>query len=117
MGILLSAWDGAVICWRGTLVQKEHLHGAFIMSSGGFGFSSLMQSSYLCLHSRHQIQLLGLCSKVLVEQLIAKFPSWIQIWDAKYVVPNLPGRMEIYSKRSTESRSIILYYSSAQLSR
>lgn len=106
-------WSGE----RGTLVQKDHLGGAFIVSSGGVGFSSLLQRSCLCFQSWHQIQLLGLYSEVLVEQIIAKFPSWSQIWDAKYVCQNLPGRMEIYSKCSPESRSIILYYSSAQLSR
>lgn len=46
--------------------------------------------------------------KKLVEPIRAKCASWHQNWDVKYVCQNFPGRMEIYSKCSTESKSIIL---------
>jgi len=65
-------------------------------------------SLFLCLQPWHQIQLRSSFRKRFMEPLIAKRFAWSQICNVKFICQNFPGRMQIYSKCSNESRNIFL---------
>lgn len=116
----------------GALVGKEHLGHCFcwelrsrdcliqiaewyLLGEKSFQwFYSILHSSlFLCLQPWCQIQLHSSFKERFMEPLIAKRFAWSQTCNVKFICQNFPGRMQIYSKCSTESRNIFLWYISA----